>query len=80
MKLNTFKKTRVVVTTMGSLGDLNPYIALALELKGVDKKISNKRHPNKKDEFCTPSGFFRNPGQFPSSYFKRRREPPEKPL
>lgn len=33
MKLNTVKKTRVVMTTIGSLGDLNPYIALALEMK-----------------------------------------------
>jgi rhamnosyltransferase subunit B len=32
-KLNTFKRHRVVMTTIGSLGDLNPYIALALEMK-----------------------------------------------
>jgi UDP:flavonoid glycosyltransferase YjiC (YdhE family) len=32
-KLNTFRKTRIVMTTAGSLGDLNPYIALALEMK-----------------------------------------------
>ena len=32
-ELNTFKKNRIVMTTMGSLGDLNPYIALALEMK-----------------------------------------------
>lgn len=31
--MNTFKKKRIVMTTMGSLGDLNPYIALALEMK-----------------------------------------------
>jgi UDP:flavonoid glycosyltransferase YjiC (YdhE family) len=31
--LNSFKKNRIVMTTMGSLGDLNPYIALALEMK-----------------------------------------------
>src|ERR1044072_4749973 len=32
-ELNPFKRNRVVITTMGSLGDLNPYIALALEMK-----------------------------------------------
>ena len=32
-ELNTFTKTRVVLTTIGSLGDLNPYLALALEMK-----------------------------------------------
>ena len=31
--MNTFKKYRVVMTTIGSLGDLHPYIALALEMK-----------------------------------------------
>jgi hypothetical protein len=33
MKKNIFKRTRVVMTTMGSLGDLHPYIGLALEMK-----------------------------------------------
>ena len=33
MKFSTFKKKRVVMTTIGSLGDLHPYIALALEMK-----------------------------------------------
>lgn len=31
--MNTFKRHRVVMTTIGSLGDLHPYIALALEMK-----------------------------------------------
>jgi rhamnosyltransferase subunit B len=31
--LNTFKRNRVVMATIGSLGDLHPYIALALEMK-----------------------------------------------
>ena len=31
--MNTFSRPRVVMTTIGSLGDLNPYIALALEMK-----------------------------------------------
>jgi rhamnosyltransferase subunit B len=33
MKFSTFKKKRIVMTTIGSLGDLHPYIALALEMK-----------------------------------------------
>src|SRR5690242_6204123 len=33
MKKNTFKRKRVVMTTIGSLGDLHPYIALALEMR-----------------------------------------------
>jgi UDP:flavonoid glycosyltransferase YjiC (YdhE family) len=33
MKFSTFKKQRVVMATIGSLGDLHPYIALALEMK-----------------------------------------------
>lgn len=33
MKKNTFKRTRVVMSTIGSHGDLHPYIALALEMK-----------------------------------------------
>ena len=33
MKKNIFKRRRVVMTTMGSLGDLHPYIALALEMR-----------------------------------------------
>ena len=31
--MNTFKRNRVVMATIGSLGDLHPYIALALEMK-----------------------------------------------
>ena len=31
--MNTFRRNRVVLTTIGSLGDLHPYIALALEMK-----------------------------------------------
>ena len=31
--MNSYKKQRVVMTTIGSLGDLNPYISLALEMK-----------------------------------------------
>ena len=31
--MNRFKKNRVVMATIGSLGDLHPYIALALEMK-----------------------------------------------
>ncbi|HEX6719534.1 MAG TPA: hypothetical protein VF088_20695 [Pyrinomonadaceae bacterium] len=31
--MNTFRRHRVVMTTIGSLGDLHPYIALALEMK-----------------------------------------------
>ena len=31
--MNTFRRNRVVMTTIGSLGDLHPYIALALEMK-----------------------------------------------
>ena len=31
--MNTFKRHRVVMATIGSLGDLHPYIALALEMK-----------------------------------------------
>jgi UDP:flavonoid glycosyltransferase YjiC (YdhE family) len=31
--MNIFKKHRVVMATIGSLGDLHPYIALALEMK-----------------------------------------------
>src|SRR6185503_18068236 len=33
MKQNTFKRKRVVMATIGSLGDLHPYIALALEMR-----------------------------------------------
>ena len=33
MKFSTFQKKRVVMATIGSLGDLHPYIALALEMK-----------------------------------------------
>src|ERR1041385_7247607 len=33
MKKNTFKRIRVVMATIGSHGDLHPYIALALEMK-----------------------------------------------
>ncbi|HEY0723199.1 MAG TPA: glycosyltransferase, partial [Pyrinomonadaceae bacterium] len=33
MKFTTYKKKRVVMATIGSLGDLHPYIALALEMK-----------------------------------------------
>ena len=33
MKKNIFKRKRVVMTTIGSLGDLHPYIALALEMR-----------------------------------------------
>src|ERR1044071_7724255 len=33
MKFSTFKKKKVVMATIGSLGDLHPYIALALEMK-----------------------------------------------
>jgi len=33
MKKNIFKRRRVVMATMGSHGDLHPYIALALEMK-----------------------------------------------
>lgn len=33
MKKNIFKTKRVVMATIGSLGDLHPYIALALEMK-----------------------------------------------
>ena len=33
MKLNNLKRRRVVMATIGSLGDLHPYIALALEMK-----------------------------------------------
>lgn len=33
MKKNIFKRRRVVMTTIGSLGDLHPYIALALEMR-----------------------------------------------
>src|SRR6185369_12176718 len=33
MKKNIFKRKRVVLTTIGSLGDLHPYIALALEMR-----------------------------------------------
>ena len=31
--MNTFRRNRVVMATMGSLGDLHPYIALALEMR-----------------------------------------------
>ena len=31
--MNMFRRNRVVLTTIGSLGDLHPYIALALEKK-----------------------------------------------
>src|ERR1043166_99660 len=31
--MNTFKRHRVVMATIGSLGDLHPYIGLALEMK-----------------------------------------------
>src|ERR1051325_7326847 len=31
--VNTFKRHRVVMATFGSLGDLHPYIGLALEMK-----------------------------------------------
>ncbi len=33
MKFSVYKKKRVVMATIGSLGDLHPYIALALEMK-----------------------------------------------
>lgn len=33
MKFSTFQKKRVVMATIGSLGDLHPYISLALEMK-----------------------------------------------
>lgn len=33
MKKNIFKRRRVVLATIGSLGDLHPYIALALEMR-----------------------------------------------
>jgi UDP:flavonoid glycosyltransferase YjiC (YdhE family) len=33
MKFSTYQKKRVVMATIGSLGDLHPYIALALEMK-----------------------------------------------
>ena len=33
MKKNILKRKRVVMTTIGSLGDLHPYIALALEMR-----------------------------------------------
>ena len=33
MKFTVYKKKRVVMATIGSLGDLHPYIALALEMK-----------------------------------------------
>src|SRR6185295_17825965 len=33
MKKNILKRRRVVMTTIGSLGDLHPYIALALEMR-----------------------------------------------
>ena len=33
MKFSTFQKKRVVMATIGSLGDLHPYIALAQEMK-----------------------------------------------
>src|ERR1044071_9762287 len=33
MKFSTFQKKRVVMATIGSLGDLHPYIALAVEMK-----------------------------------------------
>jgi UDP:flavonoid glycosyltransferase YjiC (YdhE family) len=33
MKKNLFKRRRVVMATIGSLGDLHPYIALALEMR-----------------------------------------------
>ena len=32
-QLKTFTRNRVVMATIGSLGDLHPYIALALEMK-----------------------------------------------
>ena len=31
--MNIFRRNRVVMATIGSLGDLHPYIALALEMK-----------------------------------------------
>ena len=31
--MNTFSRNRVVMATIGSLGDLHPYIALALEMR-----------------------------------------------
>ena len=31
--MNTFRRNRVVMATIGSLGDLHPYIALALEMR-----------------------------------------------
>lgn len=31
--MRTFKRNRVVMATIGSLGDLHPYIGLALEMK-----------------------------------------------
>jgi hypothetical protein len=33
MKKNIFRRRRVVMATIGSLGDLHPYIALALEMR-----------------------------------------------
>ena len=36
MKFNIYNKTKVVMATIGSLGDLHPYIALALEMKKRD--------------------------------------------
>ena len=45
MKKNIFKRRRVVMTTMGSLGDLHPYIALALEMRKryIDPVIATSR-------------------------------------
>lgn len=36
MKFSIYKRKRVVMATIGSLGDLHPYIALALEMKKRD--------------------------------------------
>ncbi|HYV14288.1 MAG TPA: glycosyltransferase [Pyrinomonadaceae bacterium] len=33
MKKNIFRRRRVVMATIGSLGDLHPYISLALEMR-----------------------------------------------
>ena len=33
MKFSTFQKKRVVMATIGSLGDLHPYISLALSVE-----------------------------------------------
>lgn len=49
MKKNIFRRRRVVMATIGSLGDLHPYIALALEMRGIPMLVvpfAHDQHDN----------------------------------